>query len=157
MQYADLIDVVLFDVVLSKLFGQVVESPVFDLILDDCFGHAWTIVALEIKELAKDPGQLLSFADRKVFTFEKVIDSGDLFRCYRQEKVSQRVIVVHHVAEKCRLARLETFDKLRGLLDEFEDCLVSLVLLAQCCLVTSFGYNQVIELDRVETVVSCWI
>ena len=64
MQYADLIDVVLFDVVLSELFGQVVESPVFDLILDDCFGHAWTIVALEIEELAKDPGQLLSFADR---------------------------------------------------------------------------------------------
>lgn len=147
----------LLDEVLSKLFRHFVKCSIFDLILNYSFGHAWTIVAFQIEEFTEDPGQFLSFSDGKVFAFEKVIDSYDLLRSNREEEVSQRVIVVHHVTEKSRLARLETLDKLRCLLNEFEDCLVSLVLLAQFCLVASLRYNQVIQFYRVEAVVACWL
>jgi hypothetical protein len=120
------------------------DQAFIDLVLDDGLCHSSVVIALQVEKLAKYPAQVLRFLRRQVFSLNQIVDDDDLLRLDGKEEVAQREVVVHHVSEERRLAFLQSLDELGRFLNELEDCLVFLVLLAEGSFVLRFRHYQVV-------------
>ena len=131
-----------------------IQVLVFYLILNDSLCHRSVIVSFDIEELTKDPCQLLSLFISQILTLQQIINDLDLLRLDRQEEVSQCIVEIHHVTEYDRLARLQSLDELRCLLNKFKDDLIFLVLLAELHFIDCFRNDEMIEFDGVVVIIA---